>query len=524
MSTDRETPVGHRQLGLLLTLLVALLCLQGGPVTASPPPQRGPRLDRVSWLDGDWFLLGYNYPWYDYNQDFLPDSPQNVRANYARIDTQLADLRANGTHVTRWYVFNDAAAYPEFDAQGRVTGLSPQFLQQFDDAVALASAHGIYLIPVLLDGTPLTQRTNRAARPRVLTDPVVRQTFLERAVRPLVERYGQHPAILAWSVLNEPEDFTAELNAQPERLRIPQAQVAAYIAEAAQLIHRYARQPVALDTGLRWVSAWQGLGLDLYLAHWYPWMAQYWPEFSPYSRPASTLGVDRPVVIGEFATANTPYSLTESLDRFYANGYAGALAWSYTNNADRWADYAGTHDALRAWEQAHLAEVDIRPPDDRLGVAAREPRVLADWETAADREGWTLEWGGGRGLRQTDRQARQGGGALAVRATLAGPGWRDVAIARWFASPQDLSYGSNTLRSWVWLPPEAPQALYGQVGVIDAQRRVQLGPEIPLAPGSWTTVLWASAPLAGVWGLVIAVGGHDPRFTGDLLVDYLTVQ
>jgi hypothetical protein len=524
MSAEGEGSVGYRQLGLLLALLVAVLCVQGGGGTAAVPLQRGARLDRVNWHDDDWFLLGYNYPWHEYNKDFLPDSPQNVRANYARIDAQLADLRAHGTHVTRWYVFNDASSYPLFDAQGQVAGLPPQFLQQFDDAVALASAHGIYLIPVLLDEHNLMRRDSRAARPQVVTDPAVRQTFLDRAVRPLLERYGQHPAILAWSVINEPEYATVELNLQPDRRRVAQATMAAYIQEAAQLIHRHTRQLVALDTSLPWVAAWEGLGIDLYLAHWYPWMARYWPQFSPYERAASTLGVDRPVVIGEFATANTPYSLTESLDRFYANGYAGALAWSYTNNADRWSDYPGTKQALRAWEQAHLAEVDIRPRDDRLGVAARAPRVLADWETAGDPEGWSLEWGGGRGLRQTDRQARQGGGALAVQASLNGQGWRDVAIARWFPAPQDLSYGSNTLRAWLWLPPGAPAGLTAQLGVFDGQRRLLLGPAIPLVAGAWTTVLWAGAPLAGVYGLVMALGGSDTRFAGEWLVDYLTVQ
>jgi hypothetical protein len=50
-----------------------------------------------------------------------------------------------------------------------------------------------------------------------------------------------------------------------------------------------------------------------------------------------------------------------SLDTFYANGYAGALAWCYPNNADPWRNYAGTNDAFRAWALAHAAEVNIGP-------------------------------------------------------------------------------------------------------------------------------------------------------------------
>ena len=140
-------------------LTAGLLGLSGPGVGRAAP------LDRVSLLGGNWFALGYNFPWYQYNYDFGPDQYANVHYYYTTLNTQLADLRANGTHATRWYVFNNATQYPLFDAQGRVSGLPPSFFQNFDDALALAAANNIYLIPVLLDTTLTETAGGRRAAP-----------------------------------------------------------------------------------------------------------------------------------------------------------------------------------------------------------------------------------------------------------------------------------------------------------------------------------------------------------------------
>ena len=43
-----------------------------------------------------------------------------------------------------------------------------------------------------------------------------------------------------------------------------------------------------------------------------------------------------PIVIAEFPIRSTPHTLQQSLDSFYANGYAGAIAWCYPNNVDEY--------------------------------------------------------------------------------------------------------------------------------------------------------------------------------------------
>jgi hypothetical protein len=316
----------------------------------------------VSWLGGSWFALGYNYPWHHYNYDFGDDASDNVHGQYGVVDAQFADLQANGTHVTRWYVFNDGARYPLFDRQGRVTGLPASFYQNFDDMLAIASAHNVYLIPVLWDSLVAKRGASHTA---VITDAGVRQSYLDNVLRPLLERYGRHPNILAWSIINEP-DWPAGFTNDRSFVRIPLNTLREFIRVHVQYVHTYATQAATLDGGgLPWLHRWRDLGLDLYLVHWYPWIdREYGAQYSPYQRPADAFNVDKPIVIAEFPLQSTPHSLQYSLDTFYANGYAGALAWCYPNNTDEFCDanaYASSRDTFRAWAQAHDAEVNIRP-------------------------------------------------------------------------------------------------------------------------------------------------------------------
>src|SRR5207237_10904785 len=89
--------------------------------TATPTPTPAPTLSRVSAFGGKWFLLGYDYPWKDYSYDFSTTS--NISPNYSAISSQFADMAANGTHVTRWCVFNKGSQALSFNSSGWISGL-----------------------------------------------------------------------------------------------------------------------------------------------------------------------------------------------------------------------------------------------------------------------------------------------------------------------------------------------------------------------------------------------------------------
>jgi len=71
--------------------------------------------------------------------------------------------------------------------------------------------------------------------------------------------------------------------------------------------------------------------LDFYTVHYYDWAGK---TYSPFHRPATLWALDKPLVVAEFHLKNTFDIPKEYLyASLYNNGYAGALAWSWTDNA-----------------------------------------------------------------------------------------------------------------------------------------------------------------------------------------------
>ena len=88
------------------------------------------------------------------------------------------------------------------------------------------------------------------------------------------------------------------------------------------------------------------------------WMSQYWSDSDPVTTPASSLNLDKPVVIGEVPSSGSQYSVQQYLDAIYTNGYAGVLFWS-VNGSDSASNYNGTKSILKTWAQAHARDVNI---------------------------------------------------------------------------------------------------------------------------------------------------------------------
>ena len=66
------------------------------------------------------------------------------------------------------------------------------------------------------------------------------------------------------------------------------------------------------------------LGLDFYQVHWYDSVE----AAAPLKRPVSKLGLDRPVLLGEFPTRGSTVPPADVLVTTQSAGYSGALAWS----------------------------------------------------------------------------------------------------------------------------------------------------------------------------------------------------
>ena len=216
--------------------------------------------------------------------------------------------------LVRFFIFCDGRAAPAFAPDGSVTGLDDVFYRDFDVLVRTAERHGVLLVPTLLDfgwcAVPTTvSGVQLGGHSAVIRDAAKRQSFLDRALQPLLERYGRHPAIFAWDVCNEPEWIIDEI---PESFRrnhevVPLAEMRAFVRSCAAYVHRLTpTQLVTVGSARRkWLQHWTGCDLDFYQFHWY----DHFQSEEPFPwRPYAELGLDKPCLIGEVPTENTRFT------------------------------------------------------------------------------------------------------------------------------------------------------------------------------------------------------------------------
>jgi len=296
------------------------------------------------------FMLGVNYPWRAYGHDFgsVPGWTHDgvsTPSGMAEVEADFERMERLGIKVVRWFIFADGRAAPKFLPDGRVSGLDApggRFIADFSAALEIARRHHIQLMPVLFDFKLLEPAAGRAN----LLQPIARRSFIDNALKPLLDRFGNDPAIVAWDVINEPELVMSFWRGLWTLNPVNPVLVKDFVTEIAAYIHAHSTHKVTL--GSRWssdMSTWMGSGLDFYQFH-------YYGAAGPRGLPGvASFGLDKPVILGEFPTRKSA-RLPSYLDAALHAGYHGALAWSW--RADD--DYSGVQDApaeLARWASTH---------------------------------------------------------------------------------------------------------------------------------------------------------------------------
>ena len=342
------------------------------PVAATASPvgsSAGAWAPTIRWRGGDRYLLGVNYPYHRYGNDFGGNGWGSYGVHdpstYAEVDADFARLSSLGVRTVRWFVFADGRAGITFDAAGLPTGLDAFVMPDFDAALEIAQRHNIGLNLVLLDyrfmwNAQTDNGVQLGGHASVLATPAGQGALIRNVFEPVFKRYARHPAILSWEVMNEPE-WTLLDAGTVDREKISQPLSLADFRAFAQLtvdaIHTVAQSYATIGCAdAKWAQNWVGLSLDYYQIHYYDWMKTYSTD-NLFAMRADSLHFDRPVVVGEFpADHSTVGGLRNYLDTWYGSGYAGAWAWSFRADTT-W----GTPDAeiLRTWADAHRTAVDI---------------------------------------------------------------------------------------------------------------------------------------------------------------------
>jgi len=344
--------------------MLSMLVLVGCSADQSPPP--APQKTTVPWLNGDWFLLGVNYPWIHYGHDFgecaWGHDGVSTEESRKQLKADFAEMKRQGVHVVRWFLFGDGRASPEFDSDGFTTGLDQQFYRDLDVALAIAEEHDIYLIIVLLDFHLAKKAENvkgvqTGGRSELITHAGKRKAFLEKALKPLLQKYGNHKNIIAWDVINEPEGAMDIPGGRWVEEPVSAEAMQSFVKDAVRHIHKDATQHATLGSASRrWLDYWRGCNLDFYQYHYYDKMESEWSlEY-----PCAQLRLDKPCIVGEFPTKNSRISLQKHLDIIHEQGYGGALAWSYRAEDDE-SDFGSCREALGRWSREHEPLVNIKP-------------------------------------------------------------------------------------------------------------------------------------------------------------------
>jgi len=181
----------------------------------------------------------------------------------------------------------------------------------------------------------------------LLENDVYRQAYIDGYLTPLVNALRGVPGLYAWEIFNEPEGMgpngwatyrttmasiqrTVNWFAAAIRAADPQARITTSAVTFDDCANIAGKTNHYSDSALRGAGGRQDGTIDFYQVHYY---AANGASNSPFRHPASYWGLDKKLVLGEFAAVDTDGVAPASLYTYlYDNGYAGAWAWAYNSD------------------------------------------------------------------------------------------------------------------------------------------------------------------------------------------------
>ncbi len=318
-------------------------------------------------FDAARFSAGINYPWNHYGRDFGSNAwghaGVSALTEIGRVEADFQLMEDSGVQITRWFVFGDGRSAIRTSSDGTPSGLDEHVLADFDEAISIARRHKIYVIFVLFDFLLLEPKSVKdgvamGGRREWIVDERKRKALIETVIIPLMQRYGKEPIVAAWEVMNEPE-WAMRIRLRNKTHQVKIAEMQLFVSEIVQAIHSLSDRPVTVGSASPgYLKYWHRVGLDLYQYHFYPQVEGRLFPSAQHSHAA--LGLDKPLILGEFPTQQPLTQTVDYLDKALANGCAGALGWSL-RATDKYSNAQNGLSPLIGWSRKHKSSAPSSP-------------------------------------------------------------------------------------------------------------------------------------------------------------------
>jgi len=336
------------------------------------------RVDGFYLNNKKWFAVGGNWGIIEYGQNFgttawFP-SGNGISKHVNFVKTYFDYFRRAGIKVVRVFLLTDGRTM--FDKNGHVAGYTAKdfviggynevFKEDVRTFLNLANENGIKVEFVLFDyliagKAEFVDGVWVRGRDEIITNENLRKEFIDEFLIPFLEEFGNHPALLGFDVINEPEwvvnkkdggawESVQDLQTKAES-PIPGQKMEEFITDCIDTIREKAPgKLITVGISCPFVSLVKDLNIDYFALHHYPWMDELegYHKLEDYLR---LLPEGKPWCLEEFPTYNTSISKTEYLNRVLKVGGTGAMLWNLKPEID---------DSTMPWEERNENLCEIR--------------------------------------------------------------------------------------------------------------------------------------------------------------------
>jgi Cellulase (glycosyl hydrolase family 5) len=288
------------------------------------------------------YASGLNIAWVNFAND-VPNP------KIATFNTIFQNTHAAGGRVVRWWFHTNGTVTPGYGSDGKALAIQQSHIDGVKAILAAAHSAGIGVNISLwsfdmLQADAGNAHTNNQA---LLENDTNRQAYIDRYLTPLVTALKGTPGLYSYEIFNEPEGmgpngwatyrtteayiqktvnwFSAAIHAADPNVLVTNGSVTFdYCSTVSGKTNYYS------DSQLRNVGGKQGGILDFYEVHYY---TSNGISDSAFKHPASYWGLDKKLVMGEFAAAATDgVAQNDLMTYLYSNGYNGGWAWAYDSD------------------------------------------------------------------------------------------------------------------------------------------------------------------------------------------------